>query len=117
MCSVGTRKYELVNCRRGIFARYSELLSGVSGVGLQPVAKWAEISPWLYCITVDEKNYGHTRDELMSYLLQNGVETRPFFIPVHTLPPFCTSRISPDGLSVTKRLGRQGFIICPLFQD
>lgn len=108
LCAQLERAEDLVNRRREIFLSYSELLSNISGVGLQPVAPWAEISPWLYCITIDARKYGHTRDELMSYLLENGVETRPFFIPVHTLPPFRSGRISSDGLSVTERLGSQG---------
>lgn len=108
LCAQLERAEELINRRREIFLTYSEMLSNISGIGLQPVAPWAEISPWLYCIQIDASNYGHTRDELMSHLFENGVETRPFFIPLHTLPPFRMSHISPDGLLVTERLGSQG---------
>jgi perosamine synthetase len=108
LCAQLERIEQLVQRRREIFVSYSKLLSNISGLGLQPVAPWAEISPWLYCITVDAAKYGHTREELMSYLFEKGVETRPFFIPLHMLPPFRASHISPDGLSVTERLGSQG---------
>jgi len=108
LCAQLERAEDLVYRRRKIFASYSELLSNISGVGLQPIAAWAEISPWLYCITIDAAKYGHTREELMSYLLENRVETRPFFIPLHTLPPFRDCIILPEGLPITLMLSSQG---------
>jgi len=35
-----------------------------------------------------KKEYGKNRDQLIDFLSNKGVETRPFFIPLHTLPPF-----------------------------
>jgi perosamine synthetase len=55
---------------------------------MQPTATWAEPAPWLFCITVDQKEFGRSRDELIGFLGAEGIETRPFFIPLHTLPPF-----------------------------
>jgi perosamine synthetase len=37
---------------------------------------------------VDSKEFGHTREELMANLARNKIDSRPFFIPVHRLPPF-----------------------------
>ncbi len=108
LCAQLERAEELVKRRLEIFAIYSKLLSDIPGVGLQPVATWAEISPWLYCITIDSRAYGHSREELMSYLLENRVETRPFFIPLHTLPPFRAYRSPEQGLPVTMVLASQG---------
>lgn len=106
LCAQMERVEQLVARRREIFENYSEVLAGIPGVGLQPVAPWAEISPWLYCVTIDPEIYSRTREELMSYLLENGVETRPFFIPLHTLPPFRSSHSS--NLRITEKLGAQG---------
>ncbi len=108
LCAELERAEQLVARRREIFAGYNKLLNGVSGIGFQPVASWAEISPWLYCITVDEAAFGHSREDLAAFLLERNVETRPFFIPLHTLPPFRDSRIARQGLPVTLTLGAQG---------
>ena len=59
-------------------------------MGFQPKADWAEPAPWLFCITVDADEYGATRDELARALAAEGIDSRPFFVPLHTLPPFRT---------------------------
>jgi perosamine synthetase len=48
-------------------------------------AAWAKNSYWLYSICVDEET---DRDLLMSDLLARGIETRPFFYPMHQMPPY-----------------------------
>lgn len=109
LCAQLERADELVDRRRRIYDAYSSQLRDVPGVGLQPVAEWAQISPWLFCILVDEVVYGHSRDELAAYLEDHGVETRPFFIPLHELPPFrVQSAARSESLPVTDRLSAGG---------
>ncbi len=88
LCGQIERATELVERRHAIFRVYRQALQGIPGVGFQPVASWAEPAPWLFCITVDEKSYGRSRDDLMAWLSGEGIDTRPFFIPVHRLPPY-----------------------------
>lgn len=88
LCAQFERRNEIIAKRERIFARYRELLDGIPGIGFQPVAAWAQPAPWLFCITVDERAFGRTRDELMHALAAAGIDTRPFFIPLHSLPPF-----------------------------
>jgi perosamine synthetase len=86
-----------------------ERLTGTPGINFQPVASWAEPAHWLFCITVNKDEYGLSRDELMEVLENQGIETRPFFIPLHTLPPFREdSRQRGEKLPVTDRLGATG---------
>jgi perosamine synthetase len=109
LCAQIERADRIVERRRAIFARYRELLGGVPGIGFQPRAAWAELSPWLFCITIDEREYGRTRDELAAHLAGEGIETRPFFIPVHRLPPFRKeSTLRGETLPITDRLGASG---------
>ena len=92
-------------------------LAGIPGIYFQPVAEWAKPSNWLFCITVNEKEYGHTRDELMELLDQEGIDTRPFFIPIHSLPPYVEkSKSRKDYLPVTDSLGATGLNL-PTFWD
>jgi perosamine synthetase len=109
LCAQLERAEPIVARRRQVFARYRRALEGIPGVGFQPVARWAEPSPWLYCVTVDAAAFGRTRDELMAHLAAAGVDTRPFFVPLHRLPPFRNeSRARGEALPVTDRLGAAG---------
>jgi perosamine synthetase len=109
LCAQLERREQILERRRAIYALYTKLLSGVPGIGFQPAAPWAVISPWLFCITVDQKSFGRSRDELMSGLAAQGIDSRPFFIPLHTLPPFregAAGRV--DSLPETVRIAASG---------
>jgi perosamine synthetase len=88
LCAQLDRHEQILAGRRRVFATYKELLAGIPGIGFQPVASWAEPAPWLYSITVDRNEYGRSRDELASLLAEKGIDTRPFFLALHKLPPF-----------------------------
>jgi perosamine synthetase len=88
LCSQLDRREEIVAGRSRIFSVYENLLAGIPGIRFQPVAPWAEKAPWLFCLTVEAKEYGRSRDDLVSLLSEKGIETRPFFMPLHKLPPF-----------------------------
>src|SRR5919106_1167399 len=67
---------------------FAELCQTSAAIYFQPVASWAKPAHWLFCITVNEAEYGCSRDELMRLLEKEGIATRPFFIPLHKLPLF-----------------------------
>lgn len=109
LCAQIERRGEIVERRRELFAAYRSGLEGVPGIGFQPVAEWAGPSPWLFCITVDPTSYGRTRDELAQRLDAEGIETRPFFIPLNTLPPFREAADDRgDNVHVARVLGDTG---------
>lgn len=109
LCAQIERHEEILSRRQEIFALYLSELAGIPGIGFQPVAEWAEPSQWLFSVTVDEKEYGRSRDQLMKHLDQNGIETRPFFIPLHRLPPFREeSAKRKEHLPVTDFLSQTG---------
>jgi perosamine synthetase len=109
LCAQLERSEQILARRNAIFARYDALLQGVAGIGLQPEAQWAKRAPWLYSITVDEQAYGRSRDELIAILGENKVDTRPFFLALHRLPPFRNeSRRRGEELAVTDGLSAAG---------
>jgi len=109
LCAQLARHGEIIDRRRQIFSAYREMLAGIPGIGFQPVAAWAQPAPWLFCITVDQKEYGRSRDELMALLEEQGIETRPFFIGLHQLPPFREeSQRREKKLPITDSLGSSG---------
>lgn len=109
LCAQLERREEMLRRRFEIFALYRKLLENLPGISFQPIAPWAEPSPWLFCVLVDEQQCGYSRDYLMDYLSGAGIETRPFFIPLHTLPPFReASRSRGENLDITESLAAQG---------
>jgi perosamine synthetase len=110
LCAQLEKRDRLIGRRREIYRRYRERLAGIPGVGLQPVAPWAEVTPWLFCVTIDAERFGRTRDEAMAALQASRIETRPFFIPIHELPPYAggqrelhlpqTVRLAATGLNL-----------------
>lgn len=109
LCAQLERKEQITKRRKDIFTKYREALTGIPGIGFQPNAPWAVPAYWLFCITIDEKEYGHTRDELMSSLKSEGIDTRPFFVPLHRLPPFREeSRRRKERLPFTDLLSTTG---------
>lgn len=108
LCAQLERKEQIIARRREIFAAYRRLLAKVPGVGFQPVANWAEPAPWLFCATIDGSKFGMDRDTLAVKLGEKGVETRPFFVPLHSLPPYRTDGGDADIFPVSEQLARDG---------
>jgi perosamine synthetase len=109
LCAQIERSDALLGQRRRIFERYEERLSGLAGIGLQPVSPDVERAPWLFSLTIDPGAFGRSRDQVMADLAARGIETRPFFIPIHTLPPYAeqAARRGAD-LPETDRLAASG---------
>jgi len=72
-------------------------------ITLHPEMKWAKCVYWMYSILIEDK-FSMTRDELMKKLEQNGIETRPFFYPIHEMPAY----ESNGKFEVAKGLARKG---------
>lgn len=94
---------EIIRLKRRNAKLYDSLLKDVEGVTLPPEALWAKSVFWMYSILVDE-DFGRNRDSVMEGLRKKGVDSRPFFYPLHTLPPYATGEKFP----VSEDLGKRG---------
>ena len=88
LCAQIERRSYIIQRRREVFDRYTKNLQGTPGVHFQPIAEWAVPCPWAFSITIDEKNFGCSRDHVMEKLSKKGIESRPFYFPLHKLPPY-----------------------------
>ena len=77
---------KLIERKREVAKLYEEELSSVPGIELHPEMPWAKCIYWLYSILVDPREFGTTRDKLAEHLARQGIETRRFFYPLHTMP-------------------------------
>ena len=82
---------------------YNKLLNDIEGLNLPPEEVWAKNVYWMYSILIG-KNFRLSRDGLMKKLKERGIDTRPFFIPMHRLPPYKCKGDFP----VAERLSLQG---------
>jgi len=109
LCAQLERASSIIENRKRIFGLYRKHLSGIPGIGFQPVAEWAVPAPWLFCVTVNSNEYGSSRNDLMRAMALEGIDTRPFFIPLHTLPPYREKSMQRgERLGVTLELARSG---------
>ena len=93
---------ELIGVRRQLAARYNADLAGVPGLVLPPEAAWAKNVYWMYSVLIED-GYGFSRDQVMAGLKAQGVDTRPFFYPAHTMPPYDTGQRLPVAEALSRR--------------
>jgi perosamine synthetase len=94
---------EFIAARDRLTARYHERLEGIPGIAFQGFTAGARGVCWMYSVLITE-DFGLSRDALIRYLDERGVETRPFFVALNEQPPYRTERPFP----VSSRLARQG---------
>jgi perosamine synthetase len=96
---------EYIQAKRKHSSLYNNILKDVKGITL-PVEKEGIVNVnWLYSVVVED-DYYITRDELIIKLKENGVQSRPFFMAVHKMPPYRECR--HGDMSVTDELVEKG---------
>lgn len=81
---------------------YKELLRDVKGLSFQPEESYAKSVFWLHSLLIEE-DFRSSRDELMKALKEADIDSRPFFMPMHELPPY-----KREGYPVAAELSRKG---------
>ena len=82
---------------------YREELGCIKGIILPPEADWAKNVYWLFSVLINEDQLCFTRDQIMEELKQKGIETRPFFPPVHNQPVYATCQKLPIAENLSLR--------------
>ena len=90
--------------KRNLYFRYLQGLKNTP-IKIQIESKNTINSYWLIGCITENKNI---RNRLMSFLKECGVETRPGFYPIHTMPMY--NKLSNNKFPVAKKLGSN--IIC-----
>jgi aminotransferase in exopolysaccharide biosynthesis len=97
-----------------IAARYDAALRELSGLSVPPRQPWAKSSLWLYSVLVDPARFGSTRQELCTRLDAVGIQSRPIWSPLHSLPMYSgalrlgggvATRLFDQGLSLPCSVG------------
>lgn len=96
---------EYISAKREHGKLYNNLLKDIKGITLPAENKGIVNVNWLYSIVVED-DYYFTRDELIIKLKENGVQSRPFFMAVHKMPPY--RKCKHGDMSVTDELVEKG---------
>ncbi len=64
---------------------YNDLFKNEKDIQLPPQKPWAKNVFWLYSIVLKKPDL---RDTLLVHLKEQGILTRPFFVPMHKLPMY-----------------------------
>jgi dTDP-4-amino-4,6-dideoxygalactose transaminase len=88
-----------VRRRREVNALYHSLLGDLPGISFMPEASYGRANRWLTCITVDERLFGASREDIRLALENVDVEARPVWKPMHRQPIFSGYRFVGSGVA------------------
>jgi perosamine synthetase len=81
---------ELVQRKRDIFAMYQDAFSEVAGITLNAEPVGTKNSYWMITAVWD-REFGKSKNEIVIAMRNGGVDVRPFFHPLSSLPAYATS--------------------------
>lgn len=90
--------------RKQVAAWYNERLGDLSSLRLPMEAVAASSAFWMYSVLASNNAW---RDSLMADLAKKGIETRPFFYPVHEFPMYRDCR-NDNNCPIARELSYRG---------
>jgi len=99
---------ELIDLKREIFDWYKQELEGVEEITLNYELPGAKNSYWMVTVVLD-RNYGIEKDALQEQLSAAGIDCRPFFRPLSSIPAY---ESLPQAQEARER-NRASYDICP----
>jgi pyridoxal phosphate-dependent aminotransferase EpsN len=97
-----------VNQRRAIAFRYRDAFQDI-GLDLMPQAPYGLHTNWLSCFLIDEQRFGLNQAELIKFLADRNIESRPVWKPMHTQKLY--QAYECIGGSVAEDLNRRGICL------
>ena len=94
---------EFLAIRRQVAEHYIARLKDVPGLTMPPEAPWAKNIYWIFAPLIGP-DFGLTRNEVRLALREKGIDSRPFFSPIHTMPMYH----SGQNLPIAQSLSAQG---------
>ncbi len=88
------RVADILEHKATIGRQYDQGLGDIPGLILPPRAAWARPVCWLYSVLL-EPEFPLNRNQLRVFLAERGIDSRPFFTPLHKLPPYAAGQEMP----------------------
>lgn len=99
---------ELVAKKRLIFSWYKEELKDFEGISLNYEGSDVKNTYWMVTAIIDP-SFGITKEKLIYLLREHGIDSRPFFYPLSSLPPY----EHLDQAKVARELNKVSYQISP----
>ncbi|MEL6930179.1 MAG: aminotransferase class I/II-fold pyridoxal phosphate-dependent enzyme [Cyanobacteria bacterium J06600_6] len=90
---------ERVAARRRNFDFYQQSLGDLPGIKFMPEADFGKSTRWLSCLTFDPQAGGINREYVRLQLLEQKIETRPVWKPMHLQPVFADCECINNGVA------------------
>jgi dTDP-4-amino-4,6-dideoxygalactose transaminase len=101
---------ERVKQRRKNFDFYKKALGGIEGISFLEEPEGFFSNRWLTCILVDPlKTGGISREDIREFLMQDNIESRPLWKPMHMQPVF--AKAPYFGAKVAEQLFENGLCL------
>jgi perosamine synthetase len=97
-----TRINEVIRRKRAIAAQYAAELADLPGVTLATEGEGTFSVFWMVSALIDPP-FPMGRDDLILALRAAGIDSRPFFHPLDTLPPYKSDSPCPVALNLSRR--------------
>ena len=104
-------RYDAMRARKAeLLAWYRDALAETP-VELNPQAPGTEPVCWLVAALLPSMNYATQAKVMARMRADHGVDSRPFFVPMHELPPYAGARLVTRGASVASELAARGLCL------
>jgi perosamine synthetase len=102
-CSQLEHAEQILQRRQALAHAYDAGLAGIPGLSWPVPMPWEQSVCWMYSVVI-EPAFGLDRDAVAAGLRERGIDSRPFFVPLHEQPPY----LAEGGFPVAAALSRQG---------
>lgn len=90
---------ERVRQKRAIFEFYSQALGDLPGFHFQPELPGTQSNRWLTALTIDPEEAGTNRETIRRALVDENIDSRPLWKPMHIQPVFRDTHNYTSGVS------------------
>ena len=117
LAGVGRAQLEVLDdrvaTRRAIFEKYKNALGEIDGIQFMPELKETFHNRWLTTLIIDQEKLGYAPLELIEYLSNENIESRPVWKPLHLQPLFKETPYYPHTVdrSVSEELFGSGICL------
>ncbi|MBK9306935.1 MAG: LegC family aminotransferase [Nitrospira sp.] len=81
---------DFLEAKRRIYATYKDKVCAIEGVSVADVPAYAKNNHWMVAVQLDTRRYGKNREELMAFLKEQDIQTRPVWHLNHLQVPYRT---------------------------
>ncbi len=82
------QSHTIIELKKNIYKAYRKYLENIPGVIMQEFKKEVDPLVWAVALRIDPRVFGQNRDHVMAQLSLAGIETRPGFYPVQSMPVY-----------------------------